>query len=464
MRKLLSIVLGVAVVGGAAWSGLWYYGKGRIVQEIEAQAQALRDQGNEVTFDSIAVGGFPMGYTSRIESPELTFKQQTPSPLNDELLETLYTWTAPWVEARATVMDPETIEFIFADEQAAKITIPPLGEEFPGSVFPATLVSKDFTVTTTKGDDETLFDGKATTLDINADFGVLLPVPIAATYAIKDLTVSGRVVGQPATENSLPLAIAYTMGESTVEVSIPDMEEQPGGTIVIGSSATDGNYDFTGTHEVVEGTMADMSATLDFPMLHNAPVDVTFGPANVDYRIPNAAGPDVQDFAYNMDFATITMDDALWEKMDPLGAFTREINAVRMKMSGEAVFNVPPTDPESFKMIPGEAAPIDVRNLRIDDLTIDALGLLAVASGDGVVENGVPSGTATLALTGFPGFIDSLVKSGQIPPQQAMVAQLMVDNFGKPDATGETLTFDFELRERMIFVNGIPVGEAPFPQ
>ena len=449
MRKALVALVGILAL---AWTGLWFYGKGRIEGEIETQAQLIRERGGEAAYEAIEIGGFPLGYEGRIVAPEVRLSGQG----SKDARITGFAWSAPWIEARATVMAPDTVTFTFPDAQRIVLDMPGAGDE-PVSVD---LSSDGLVVTTTREDEDVAFEGRATSLGGRFSRETDGAGMVDVDWTIRDVATSGKAARR--SEADVPrLAFRYSLAGFDGTAVIAGSDTASPGRIAFRGGAVQARSDPRGPEMAGEATLTDLGATFTFRSLNDRPVDVGVGTIDMATRIPGGADPDPQPFAYRVRIADVTLDELLWTMLDPQGAFPREIGTLTVDVEGAAIFSTPPSNAEAFANAMRDGMPVDVRDLRLNDLTVNALGLSATGRGEGTLVDDVPRGTATLSVAGFSGFINSLVKSGRIPPQQAMVVQLMVESFGKMDEGGETVRFDFEARDGMMYVNSIPIGEAP---
>ena len=459
MRKALFAVIGLFVVAAVAWSGFWFYGKGRIADEVEAQAQLIRDRGGDVAYDDIEIGGFPFGYTGRIVAPTATMTQETTIAEGVDPVETSYTWSAPWIEASATVTAPNTLELTFPETQNVLLTIS--GQDDETVTMPIEMTSENLEITTTRDGTDVRFEGGAQKIRTVATMDTGDAGNANVDYTMRALKTSGVFKPEQSTDKRLHLMVDYDIEGFDGTTTIDGNDEMPGGTLAFKGGAAVGKVDTLGAETVGSFTLADLAATLDFPAMGDQPVEIGLGTMSMNSQTPNSAGPDAQPFAYRMELESVTLGDQIWAMLDPAKAFPRAINALAVDLSGDAVFIALPSDTEAFVTAMEDGMPIIVNTMKLNDLTVDALGLKAKGKGEGTLENNIPQGTATLGVGGFADFMNSLVKSGRIPPQQAMVVQLMVENFGKLDEDGETIRFDFAAREGMIYVNDVPIGEAP---
>ena len=454
-------VLGLALLLAAGWTGLWFYGKGRIVEEIEAQTRLARARGAEAAYGAIEIGGFPFGYEGRIVSPEMTITQEIalpPSPEGNAATGLArYAWSAPWIEARASVSAPDTVEFAFPPRQSMVIDLPGPGEE----PMPVALTSEDLRLATEHDGEEIAFRGGARSLGIAFSPPTGETGAVDVTHTLQGFAFSGETRRANA-EGEVPrLFVTYAIEGTRGAAVVPGTSEVPGGRMEFGSGRIEGKADSLGSEAVGSATLSDIAATLFFERLGNQPLDIGIERVEVATRVPADAAPEPQPFAYRLAVEKVTLADLIWTMLDPAAAFAREINALRIDVEGTAVFSVPPSNAEAVAQAMETGLPIDVRTLSLRDLTLDALGARAIAEGEGRIEDDVPEGTATLGVRGFEGLLDALVENGRIPSQQALVVQLMVESFGKMDEDGETIRFDLEARDGMMYVNALPLGEAP---
>jgi len=457
MRKVLVTLTGVVVVAAAAWSGLWFYGKGRIAGEIETQAQLIRDRGGEAAFDAMEIGGFPFGYEGRITDPKFSLTQDVTNPDGDGQAQATVAWSAPWIEASADVTNPNSVQFTFPETQEILLDLP----ELDGKPLPITLTSQDMTITTESDGGDILFDGSATTMGSTFSLETEKSGTMELTYTMRALETSGRFEDVRSGSERPRIAMIYSVDAFDGTGTIAGTPDKPGGRIDFAGGAATGENSSIGAETTAMATLDDFTGTFQGAMPGAPPLEMGAGRIEMKTRIPNAASPDPQAFGYRIGMEDITFADMIWTMIDPQQAFIREINALTLDLEGSAVFVATPSNTEAFAKAMQNGLPIDLKTVTLNDLTVDAVGLKATGTGEGALEDGAPRGTATLAVEGFPTLMNSLVKSGRIPPQQAMVVQLMVESFGRMDADEKTVRFDFEARDGMMYVNSVPIGEAP---
>lgn len=457
MRKILVILTGVVAVAAAAWSGLWFYGKGRIAEEIKTQAQLIRTKGGDAAFDAIEISGFPFGYTGRITDPKFSMTREMPDRTSGGFAQAVFTWSAPWIEASADVMAPNSVEFIFPETQEVLLELP----EMEGGPLPVSVASKDMKFTTERSGDDILFRGGATAISGSLSQDTEKSGKIEITYAMRALQTSGKFPQKQTDTKPPQFAMTYSIDGFDGTTVVAGSTEKPGGKINLTGGKVAAESNSLGTETTGTATLNDIVASFQLAQFGNQPLDITIGKIATKTRIPSDPAPGPQAFEYKIGIEDISLADLIWTMIDSQKAYVREINALTIDMDGTAVFTATPSNAEAFAKAMENGLPIDVKTLRLNDLTVDAIGLKASGKGEGTLENDVPEGTAALAIEGFPTLMNSLVKSGRIPPQQAMVVQLMVESFGKMDEDEKTVRFDFEAKDGTMYVNSIPIGEAP---
>ena len=200
----------------------------------------------------------------------------------------------------------------------------------------------------------------------------------------------------------------------------------------------------------------------------SGPADVSGEIANLTAKIqgPLTPGEQPKPFAFEYDFDKVTLNEGAWDMIDPTGALDRNLNRLRVAFSGDLLINAPLGDQEAAvnAMMEGKQ-PIAPNALKIDDVTIDALGLLAKATGqaqfDPANPNAPPSGSADVSLKGWQEFLNSLVNAGYAPPDALAMAEGMIGMLGRDGPDGAK-TFNIQVSQSGdLTVNDNPMGPIP---
>lgn len=247
--------------------------------------------------------------------------------------------------------------------------------------------------------------------------------------------------------------------ESTVEVTGPDGPTK----IKTGSS----NASF-GVAMGTDGIRYDVAAqTVQIgAQIAGLPVPLYLEMAETGFALtaPLAKAEAPQDFALSFNLTDFSMSDVIWGMFDPSGQLPRDPATVALDVTGKAKMLFDLLDPAvAARMTPG-TQPAEIETLKINDLTVNAVGAQIDATGDIAFDNsdkatlpGVPKpvGEININLAGASALIDKLVGMGLLPEDQAMGARMMMGLFAVPGATPDTLTSKIEFNEAgQILANG----------
>ncbi|WP_405402279.1 hypothetical protein [Paracoccus sp. Ld10] len=226
-----------------------------------------------------------------------------------------------------------------------------------------------------------------------------------------------------------------------------------GGTLAVAMSAEGLSY---------EGSMTDMATTLTATDL---PFPIAYAAAENRFRLamPIVASDQEQSFALTYVLDGLTMDDAIWQAMDPEAALPRDPASLTIDLEGTALLTqnfMDPDFPQQAEPGPDGAAPMPLqpRNLTIKELALDAVG--ATANLTGALTFGddpsQPVGQIEGTFGGINGLLDTLVAMGVVPQEQLMGPRMMMAMFARPvEGNPDQLQTEIEFREGgAIFANG----------
>ncbi|MEP1767050.1 MAG: DUF2125 domain-containing protein [Sulfitobacter sp.] len=172
-----------------------------------------------------------------------------------------------------------------------------------------------------------------------------------------------------------------------------------------------------------------------------------------------------QDFSFGFDMTEFTMSDIIWALFDPSGQLPRDPATIALDLSGKAKILSDFLDPEKMEQLAlsGET-PAELHAVKIDRLTVDAVGAKIDATGDVTFDN-----TDTTTLPGFPkpvgdikidiaganGLIEKLQTMGLLPAEQVMGARMMMGLFAVAGDSPDTLKSKIEFTDAgQILANG----------
>lgn len=187
--------------------------------------------------------------------------------------------------------------------------------------------------------------------------------------------------------------------------------------------------------------------------------------AGLNIRTPLTKSDVPQDFALGLDLTGFTMSDIIWALFDASGQLPRDPATVALEMSGKATLRLDSLDPGAVEQaIEAGIRPGELNALRIDRLTVDAVGAQVNATGDIAFDNtdtttlaGFPKpvGDINIGISGANGLMDKLVAMGLLPADQIMGARMMLGLFAVPGDAPDTLKSRIEFNEAgQILANG----------
>ncbi|MDD2867222.1 DUF2125 domain-containing protein [Neomegalonema sp.] len=224
-----------------------------------------------------------------------------------------------------------------------------------------------------------------------------------------------------------------------------------------------------------DGVIAVEKGVFDLSGVSAANVFTFSGPAEVSGEIGNMVakinGPLLaaeapQPFVVEYDLDKVTLNEGAWDLIDPTGALDRQINRLRLAFSGDLTLNASLGDQETLEaaMAAGKE-PVFPNRVKIDDVTIDALGLVARASGEAAFDAANPAapprGAAVASLRNWSPFLTSLANAGFVPPDAVGMAEGMIGMLGETNEAGETIFNVVAGEDGVLTVNGNPLGELP---
>ena len=172
-----------------------------------------------------------------------------------------------------------------------------------------------------------------------------------------------------------------------------------------------------------------------------------------------------QDFKLAFNATQFTMSDIIWALFDPAGQLPRDPATIALDMSGKAKVLVDSLAPKAMEgLAENGTTPAEVHALRIDRLTVDAVGAKLDATGDVTFDNDdtttfpgfpKPVGDININLSGANGLLDKLVAMGMLPAEQVMGARMMMGVFAVPGDAPDTLKSNIEFNDAgQILANG----------
>ena len=251
-------------------------------------------------------------------------------------------------------------------------------------------------------------------------------------------------------------SISFSASTLTPDGTRNDTEggvEAAGGTLAVGLSRDGLSY---------EGSLTDMQTRVSGSDL---PFPIAYAAAENRFRfaMPVVASEEEQPFALTYVLDQLTLDDAIWQALDPEATLPRDPASLTIDLEGKGVLSQGLMDPEAAQAAapgPDGAAPMPLtpRSLAIKALSLDAVGATVDLSGALTFgeDPTQPVGTIEGTFGGINGLLDKLVAMGVVPAEQLMGPRMMMAMFARPvDGAEDQMQTEIEFREGgSIFANG----------
>ncbi|MCX7565674.1 DUF2125 domain-containing protein [Sulfitobacter sp. F26169L] len=274
---------------------------------------------------------------------------------------------------------------------------------------------------------------------------------IAQTQEMAPLLAAGFAFDGKFTTNSTETQMEIVSDEGASKI-----KTGAGGSTLSFAMGEDGlNYDVNSKQVQVGAQLAG----LPFPLF------VEMENTGFKLRAPMLKSDEAQDFGLAFNVSGLTMSDIIWALFDPSAQLPRDPATVQLDLSGKAKILVDAFNAETVQGLAesGKSAG-EIEALKINNLTIDAVGAKAQATGDLTFDNtdkttlpGVPKpvGAINVDLAGTNALLDKLVAMGVVPAEQIMGVRMMMGLFAVPGDAPDTLKSTIEFNEEgQILANG----------
>ena len=202
-------------------------------------------------------------------------------------------------------------------------------------------------------------------------------------------------------------------------------------------------------------------------LLTELPLPISFQATEMATNLlfPVQKSEDEQDFGLGIRLTDFQMADTLWGLFDPAGQLPRDPASLVIDLAGKAKVLFDFLDPAQAAILEqADAAPGELNALTLNTLDLDVVGARLTGSGDFTFDNSDlvtfdglprPQGAVDLTLVGGNGLIDTLVRMGLLPEDQAMGARMMMGLFAVPGEGEDTLNSRIEVNEEgHVLANG----------
>ncbi|MCO4848585.1 MAG: DUF2125 domain-containing protein [Yoonia sp.] len=292
------------------------------------------------------------------------------------------------------------------------------------------------------------YDLAAASLDILAD-AVSPEVPgdyFTFTGKVEGLGIKGHgtmPIGEAAEDaasllvNGLGFDGGYSYRSGSYLFDVNSEGVQTSGTVRTGPGSM--NAILTDTHVSYDTAVTDMNVAInsaDIPF----PIELSMAEYGIGLDMPLAKTQEPADFGLRVNLTDFSVNEVIWMMADPTGALPHDPATLLIDLSGKAKLFFDLIDPAQADAIAMADVPGELNALTLNNLSLKLGGAALTGLGDFTFDNtdletfdGMPrpTGELTMNLKGGNALIDSLVKMGLIPEDQAMMGRMMMGMFAR---------------------------------
>jgi hypothetical protein len=274
---------------------------------------------------------------------------------------------------------------------------------------------------------------------------------ISNTFNLSQLLEDGFAYDGTFTTQGTETKIEVTSEEGTSKIKTGSAS-----STLVATMGTDGiHYDVDATKVQVGAQIANLPFPL-FVEMENSGFEMT---------APILKSDDPQNFALAFNMTDFTMSDIIWALFDPSNQLPRDPATIALDLSGKAKVLVDAFAPDMMQELVDSGDTVgELESLKIDKLSIQAVGAKVDATGDLTFDNtdkttlpGFPKpvGDINIDVAGANTLLDKLVAMGMLPSEQVMGARMMMGLFTVPGDAPDTLESKIEFNEEgQILANG----------
>jgi len=443
MLRVIAITLAVLA---ALWSGLWFYGRGVVQDALETQKEQLRAKGGDLELDTMKIGGFPFGYRGSGEALNV----RVPMTIEDGAYAGQKTLIVDGgsFEAKVSAFSPRTVAFELPPEQNLRLEPVSGGDAH----IEVRIGSEGLSGTVTQRGEAVASALNAAVLRVVASLASTDDLDgMLMTFAGRNVESSMRAAGSDLEAG--PVAVSFDVEDFSKAAEIVQ-----GGAF--GALVTEAQAATLSGEATIDAEWADVSSKfngLQMQMIDPVFLQLEAGKGETEARFPHGAGAGERRFDARLDIEEITLDDAVFAQFSSADtALLRDLDQIAVSFGGT---------------LREGAALIDVMRAReplalletfdFSELRLAGLGLEIDGEGRAGRVAGELAATATIDVLGLDAFIERAVRSGLIPPTQAIMGRLMINNVAREGRTPEHKRFEIVISEGLTRINGAAFGLAP---
>jgi len=194
---------------------------------------------------------------------------------------------------------------------------------------------------------------------------------------------------------------------------------------------------------------------------------VTGGLGELRTRIALPSGPteEAQPMAFTVALRDLTLGEEIWSLFDPQGMLPRDPATAVVDLSGSIRFLA---DIFSEEAMETDEVPAEVEEVALEEMRLALAGAELTGEGEMTLDydaagpfgpgSPAPDGSFTFRLQGGQALLETLVRMGLLPEEQAMMVRMMTGMLARPGEEPDTLVSDIEIRpDGTVLANGAPL-------
>jgi Uncharacterized protein conserved in bacteria (DUF2125) len=232
-------------------------------------------------------------------------------------------------------------------------------------------------------------------------------------------------------ERGITLDYSIGSGSSTTNISQPSFV----GNIKASQGASEGKFSVADGMFTLVGSGSDIKYEVDLSAMGLFPFAADMNKIVISVGVPLTKTDAAQEANLLLTLADLSVSDSIWGMIDPAVSLPRDPATLNIDVTAMIRWVVEPIMMEQSKEVP-----VQVDNIKINDLTLQLAGVNLTGNGDIDVKNDgpipEPIGQINLDLKGGFGLLDKLSALGLVQPDQAMMVRAMSGMFTVPGGEG----------------------------
>ena len=258
---------------------------------------------------------------------------------------------------------------------------------------------------------------------------------------------------------SLDSSISF--GATTFDVNVHDAGKQTQITGTTGSASLDVAMN---ADKMTYGTDTKaVSLKIISPDIPLTDASLSYAAAGFSVVMPVTASDTPADFTLTMNLTDVAPSEAIWALIDPGKALKHDPATLVIDTKGKVTLTRSLLADATSLEAGQTDQPGKLNALDLDQFQAKAAGADVTANGSFTFDNSdmttyqgipAPTGKIDIKAVGVNALIDTLVKMGVVPQQQAMQGRMMLAMFANTATDADEMTSSMEFKDKHFFANG----------